>query len=207
MDTGTEKSEEDWNQHYLNGHTPWDHGTAAPAIQEVLASEGFPTQARVLVPGCGFGHDVRAFARAGHSACGLDLSTRAIDDARELIGKSDETGQIDLIAGDLFDPDLPGSNQYDVVWEHTCFCAIPRERRTDYASAVQRLLKPGGLLIGLFYINTGAHEGDGPPHDVDRQELQQLLGSGFSLEWEKAPAQSYASRAGCEWLMSWRVRP
>ena len=67
MSTGT-----DWEEHYRSGDLPWDKGAASPALLEALTR--VPIRGRVLVPGCGLGHDVRALAAAGAEVVGLDLS-------------------------------------------------------------------------------------------------------------------------------------
>ncbi|MFM8766042.1 MAG: thiopurine S-methyltransferase, partial [Spartobacteria bacterium] len=48
----------DWNTRYVAGDTPWDKGTAHPALVARLQNQ--PLKGSVLVPGCGAGHDVRA---------------------------------------------------------------------------------------------------------------------------------------------------
>jgi hypothetical protein len=53
----------DWNAAYEGGETPWDKGYASPPLIEFLNFQ--PISGRVLVPGCGAGHDVRALAAEG----------------------------------------------------------------------------------------------------------------------------------------------
>lgn len=195
-----DKSADEWDQHYRDGHTPWDQGSAAPSIQEVIDRGGFVTGSEVLVPGCGYGHDVRAFAAAGLQATGLDLSKAAINQARFV--SSGE--KVTFMQGDLFDPSLPKRKRYDVIWEHTCFCAISVNMREAYVDAIYHLLKLGGVFVGVFYTDTGVPIEEGPPFNVNRDEVIRLLSSKLTLEWEKAPQRAYENRRGREWLMSWR---
>jgi SAM-dependent methyltransferase len=74
----------DWDHRYRLGDTPWEKGYAAPPLSEWLEKHG-PLNGRVLVPGCGSGHDVRGLAEAGSSNCtvvGLDIASAAIEQAR-----------------------------------------------------------------------------------------------------------------------------
>ncbi len=70
----------DWEARYQSGDTPWDKGRAHPALLEWLANNSLT--GRVLVPGCGVGHDVRAIAaQPGTDVTGLDLAPSAIASA------------------------------------------------------------------------------------------------------------------------------
>src|SRR5258706_13876663 len=62
----------DWEAHYQAGDTPWEKGEASTALLEAL--ERVPVGGRVLVPGCGLGHDVRALPEKGQEGVGIDLA-------------------------------------------------------------------------------------------------------------------------------------
>ncbi len=196
------KSASDWDQHYQDLHTPWDHGTAAPAIAEVIERENFPPATEVLVPGCGYGHDVREFSAAGYRGTGLDLSARAMEIAHERA--ADDPHPSVFFQGDLFDPELPKQKRYHVIWEHTCFCALGLEMRENYVKSIYQLLQSDGIFVGLFYTDTGTPPGEGPPFNVDQPEIMRLFSPYFSLQWEKLPDQAYPNRVGREWLMCWK---
>jgi len=155
----------------------------------------------VLVPGCGLGHDasqVRSIART--EVLGLDVAEEAIEQAKLLYhGRG-----LAWAVGDLFE--WPGS--YDLVLEHTCFCAIPIERRADYVAAMARLIPAGGHLLGIFFLNPD-HEGEeGPPFGVTFRELEEFFEEDFQLIWSKEPEQTFAGRegAGREISILWRRR-
>ena len=58
-----------WSSRYLSVNTPWDFDGVPGDLKEFLKRKdtGSNPQARgkVLIPGCGLGHDVRAWAAAG----------------------------------------------------------------------------------------------------------------------------------------------
>jgi SAM-dependent methyltransferase len=85
-----------WDARYAHRDTPWDKGMAHPAIVKYVASH--PLEGRILVPGCGTGHDVRAIATPSNFPVGLDISERAIRTARSFAKVGNET----FVCGDLF---------------------------------------------------------------------------------------------------------
>jgi SAM-dependent methyltransferase len=82
---------------------------------------------------------------------------------------------------------------FDVIFEHTCFCAIDPGLRGKYVETVARLLKPGGKLIAIFFLNPD-HDGEGPPHGVTRGDLEKLFGAAFALEREWISARTFPGR-------------
>lgn len=52
-----------WQPRYLTGDTLWDFGGVPLALTQWLRTES--RAGRVLIPGCGTGHEVRAFHDAG----------------------------------------------------------------------------------------------------------------------------------------------
>lgn len=189
----------DWQQQYETGETPWDRGAPAPALVQYLATN--PMTGRVLVPGCGTGQDVRVLALSGAEVLGLDIAPAAVERARRFLAG---TPRAEVALGDLFtdtaQPPLAGS--FDLVWEHTCYCAIPVERRPDYVEAVAHALKPGGSLLGVFYLNPwdeGEDPNQGPPFGTGLDALCQMLAPRFDLVKGWRPEVAHPGREGKEW--------
>src|SRR5688500_11724819 len=61
-----------WDVRYRDGVTPWDAGGVPQRLREWLEKE--TSRLRVLVPGCGSGYEVQAFAERGHDVLGIDFS-------------------------------------------------------------------------------------------------------------------------------------
>ena len=180
----------DWEARYRAGDTPWDEGTAAPALVDFLSRH--PIRGEVLVPGSGAGHDVRALAAQGADVLGLDLSPTAVGLARSFPPAGSERYE----QGDLFHLPPSWHGRLDWVVEHTCFCAIPPARRADYARAISLALKPGGHYLGIFYMNPSAPQG--PPHGTTREEISSLFDPGFTLLEEWTPRENFEGREGRE---------
>lgn len=192
---------EDWERRYQDNDTPWDLGQAAPALAALTRRRTDLFESKtVLVPGCGRGHDALEIASVGGEVTGLDLSRAALRAAEKL----DAEGRVRWVAGDFLN--VGGGGKYEVVWEHTCFCAIPVERRPDYARAASEALPQGGLLIGIFFLNPDVAPEDGPPFGTDFDELERVFGQDFDREWLEENPPAVPDRAGREALIAWRKR-
>jgi methyl halide transferase len=181
-----------WESRYRAGDTPWDRG-AAPPLGEFL--RGHAILGEILVPGCGTGHDVRLLASSGAGKArvtGLDLSATALALARS----HPTCGGERYVQGDLFALPEEWTGRFDWVVEHTCFCAIPPERRPDYVTAISRVLKPGGILLAVFFLDPGV--GEGPPHGATREEIASLFDPHLRLEREWKPTDAFPEREGGE---------
>jgi thiopurine S-methyltransferase len=68
-----------WDQRYQEGSDGWELGQPAPPLAQFLRSYPLAPQApgRVLVPGCGRGHEVVLLADLGFGAIGLDFRGEA----------------------------------------------------------------------------------------------------------------------------------
>lgn len=178
-----------WDQAYQENFTPWDKGLPAPPLAEWLSRNKLT--GRVLVPGCGVGHDVAHLILLGVDACGLDISPTAIERAKERYPEIAER----FFVADLFS----FSGEFDAVVEHTCLCALPPELRVAYRDAAASLLKPGGLLIGVFFINPEMDPGEtGPPFGISMDELTALFGERFEVVESYEPQATFPGREGRE---------
>ncbi|HZE59527.1 MAG TPA: methyltransferase domain-containing protein [Burkholderiales bacterium] len=92
---------------------------------------------RVLVPGCGSGYEIRQFAERGDDVLGIDFSDAALERARKLALPA---RQADFFALD--------ERPFDVVYERTFLCALPRHRWPAWSARMPMLVRPGGLLAG-----------------------------------------------------------
>ncbi|XP_020588594.1 probable thiol methyltransferase 2 isoform X2 [Phalaenopsis equestris] len=71
-----------WEKCWEEGVTPWDLGQTTPIISHLIQTGKLP-EGRILVPGCGTGYDVVAMASSTRFVVGLDVSTTAINKAKE----------------------------------------------------------------------------------------------------------------------------
>ena len=187
----------DWQDRYLSGDTPWDKGASAPSLLPLIEEkpELFSGQ-RVFVPGCGIGHDAKELAKYGLNVVGGDIAPLAI--ARAKVGNPHAVDFRELNILKIPES-LVGS--FDMVWEHTCFCALDPTLRADYVAAMWGLLKPNGVVLGVFFTNPDVIPDEGPPYKTSCEELREIFSSHFSLEWVAEPKAFYQGREGREHLM------
>lgn len=181
-----------WNDIYAReGNPRWDLGHFAPPLQNWLQQQPELT-GRVLVPGCGFGHDAALFARRGLQALGVDFAALAVEGARRT--HAGVTG-VEFRQQDMFDllPEFAGC--FDYIYEYTCFVAVDPPRRDEYARLLHGLLKPGGLLVGCFY-NHGRP--GGPPYDATREIVRRHFEPLFRIEKLEVSPHSIERRKGHE---------
>ena len=183
----------DWELRYQSGDMPWEKGAAAPPLIDWLRRNKI--QGRVLVPGCGTGHDVRELAWAGAEPLGIDLAPSAIARAEAAPRMGVESYRL----ADLFALPTELSGAFDWAFEHTCFCAIDPVQRPAYVAGVAAALKSHGRVLAIFYLDPGHdHPDDGPPFGVSRPELDALFGPRFETVGDYVPAVSYPGREGRE---------
>ena len=183
----------DWNWRYVEGDTPWDKGSAHPALDTALAHGAF--SGRVLVPGCGTGHDVRALAARGLEVTGLDIAPLALEKARSHA----PVGREQYLLGDLFAMPSEFESSFNGIFEHTCFCAIDPARRGEYVEAVAALLQPGGTLLSVFFLDPG-NDGDGPPFGCTVEVIDRLFAPYFRMLEERSEIPTFPEREGRELL-------
>jgi SAM-dependent methyltransferase len=156
-----------WDTRYRGGVTPWDAGEV-PAFLESWLSSAKP--GRVLVPGCGSGHEVRAFARHGHEVAAIEFSDAAIEAAKR------ELGPLAALVkrADFFNFETA---PFDRVYERAFLCALPRRLWPRWALRTSELVRPGGELIGFFFLDDNER---GPPFGISQQHLEELLAPAFA---------------------------
>jgi methyl halide transferase len=218
-------SQDYWEQHYQSGDMRWEKGAASPGLVDFLAAHPELPRGRVCVPGCGTGHDVRAWARAGFEAYGFDVAPSAIRLAAEksltaapnpgALASRRQVSHSSQPAGET--PALPGGGNvsfqqadflrgeppflFDWLFEHTLFCAIRPNERDDYVRAVLRWLKPDGQYLAVNYLIV--EDAEGPPFAVTRDELERRFRPHFKLQADWVP-RSYPNRTGRERMYWWR---
>jgi len=191
-------SKTDWEQRYQTGDMPWEKGEASPGLVDFLAAHPKLPRGTVCVPGCGTGHDAREFARAGFNTFGFDIAPSAIQISKERTAAAGLKATFQL--GDFLRDKPP--QLFDLIFEHTLFCAIDPGERDLYVQAALRWLKPGGDYLAVNYIIPNT---DGPPFGTTREELWCRFSPHFELLKEYVP-RSYSNRTGLELLMWWRLK-
>ena len=182
-----------WETRYRDHVTPWE-AAGVPLRLQRFARELAP-HARILIPGCGSGHEALLLSAAGFDVLAIDFSPAAVDLARSNLGAfADRVQLADFFAFDAGDG-------FDVMIERAFLCALPRGLWPDYAARAAQLVRPGGAITGFWFLGDTLR---GPPFGTSEAELQALLGESFERETDEAVSDSLAVFAGRERWQSWR---
>lgn len=191
----------DWEASYQAGETPWDKGKPHPALVDWLSRNRLTGS--ILVPGSGAGHDVRALAADPQAkVIGLDIAPSA----KVLAERFEKRGNETYLTGDFLSGFPPAEDSFDAVFEHTCLCAIPPERRLDYARSVSRSIRPGGFFLAVFYRNPSDRGEPGPPFGCSMEEVDSLFGKEFELIEERTGIPTFEGREDREVLRLMRKK-
>ena len=183
----------DWDELYRKGDAFWDKGQPSLPLKQYL--ERHPVRGRALVPGCGRGHEVALAVEHGLDAMGLDIAPTAVAEAKGLYPQLAER----FVVGSLFDPPAEMRGAFDVVLEHTCMSALPPNLRAEYRRGIDLTLKPGGLVIGVWYINPSLEPGyEGPPFPLSVPDLTVLFAKGYEILDDYVPEVAFPGREGRE---------
>ena len=183
-----------WEKCYRDDDAFWDRGAPAPGLVDFLEKEKYKAGS-ILVPGCGRGHDCQKLARHKFKVTGVDIAPKAVAEARALAKAKGVPVTYRL--GDFLKTTRRG---FDLVFEHTCFCAIDPALRDRYVKSLVKVLKPGGHYLAVFY---NIQPRTGPPFGTTRAELLERFGPHFTLLKEHVP-RSFPGREGKELLMLWK---
>jgi cyclopropane fatty-acyl-phospholipid synthase-like methyltransferase len=190
----------DWQKHYDENDLAWDLGEVArPFVR--LWEEKVLQPGTLIVPGCGQGHEVIYFAERGFQVTGVDYSPGAEKLLRESLSNKNLNSQV--LHQDFFKLDETHNQAYDNMLEQTFFCAILPDQRPTYVETVSRILKPGGLLFGLFY-ETG--EEGGPPFNTTESDIKNNFAGAFDIERLEKCSFSSEQRKDKEWLAIMRKK-
>ena len=173
------------NQRYREQNTPWDLDGPSAVLGAVLDLGLLRERPRVLVPGCGRGHDVIQLAERGHDTLGVDFAPDAIG---HLEAESRRRGlDIEARATDIFSLFDEPAGCLDAVVEYTCYCAIDPSERDRYRDLMTHLVRPGGRFVHLIFPLWREPGREGPPHIVTPIEVRRRFGEAWRCVLESIP--------------------
>ena len=181
-----------WEKRFRESFTPWDAGRVPGALEQFLKTE--PRDQRVLIPGCGSGYEVRAFAEAGIESLAIDFAPAAVERAQRTLGPIAHLVRLE----DFFEFDF--DRPFDLVYERAFLCSLPRPLRPRYVQRVLELLGPRGRIAGFFFFEDGER---GPPFGLKSGELEALFGKHFDRTADAAMNDSIPIFAGKERWQVW----
>lgn len=185
-----------WSQIYKDTeHKPgWDLNGPSPVLKHIIPQLKIP-KGRILVVGCGHGHDAYDLSERGHVVTAVDFSEEAIREAKKLYP---EGPNLKFIQADVFNLSEKYFGYFDLVFEHTLFCAIDPTKRNDLVKIYKTMLADQGHLLGIFFTIDNYVR---PPFGATEWELRERLKKNFQLlYWTKWKAETTRS-AGIELII------
>ncbi len=172
-----------WSEAYSTGKAGWDLKAPHPALKDMLPRLKLP-RSRILVLGCGEGHDAAHLAQEGHVVTAVDFSDVALDRAKELY----HSFPIQFLKHDVFELPRSFDKSFDFILEHTLYCAVSPDRRSELVKIWNRSLVQGGYFMGLFFA---MEKRFGPPYGAREWEIRQQLQKDYHMlfwgRWKDSP--------------------
>jgi SAM-dependent methyltransferase len=181
-----------WMDVYKTEPNPrWNLNQPAEALKDMLPRLKLP-KSRILVLGAGEGHDAALFAQAGHLVTAVDFSKEGIARGKE---KYAGLANLHFHEENIFQIPQEWNHSYDLVIEHTCFCAIPTDQRNELVRLWRRLLHEEGQLMAVFFA---MEKRPGPPYGSTEWEIRKRLQDYFQFLFWGRWRQSTPQRQGRE---------
>ena len=164
-----------WDEAYSReAPPPWDIGRPQPVFVR-LADQGL-LAGQVLDSGCGTGENTLLAAARGATAVGVDLSARAIEQARAKAAERGlaarfETGDA-LRLGDL-------GLTFGTIIDSGVFHVFDDEARARYVTSLASVLHPGGRCYLMCFSDR--QPGEFGPRRVSQDELRAAFSDGWTV--------------------------
>ena len=164
-----------WDASYTaSAPPPWDIGRPQPAFLR-LASSGLLT-GRVLDAGCGTGEHALLAARFGAEATGVDVSARAIEQARAKAAARGVGARFE-VADALRLTDL--GLTFDTIIDSGLFHVFDDVSRARYVASLASVLCPGGHCYLMCFSDR--QPGTAGPRRVTQAELRAAFSKGWTV--------------------------
>ena len=167
----------DWEQLYRDKNVesmPWFNPELDPDLDQALTKLNLHT-GTALDLGTGPGTQAMALAGRGFKVTACDISDTAV---RKAQGIAKEKGlDISFRQDDILNSNL--DQQFDFVFDRGCFHVFPPERRQDYVSVVDSLIKPRGYLFLKCVSHLEIGEQD--PYRFTPAEIKEIFSIRFNV--------------------------
>lgn len=178
-----------WSQRYEENRTGWDIGEISRPLKEYI-DQLKDKNLKILIPGAGNSYEAEYLFRKGFQKVHvIDISEKPLQNLKNRIPDFPDS---QIIEGDFFQL----KDEFDLILEQTFFCAIPVEKRSDYAKHSAEILRPGGKMAGLLFKFPLTE--DGPPFGGSKEEYLQYFSPYFEIEILEEAYNSIKPRQGNE---------
>jgi SAM-dependent methyltransferase len=193
-----------WDAPYASSTPPpWDIGRPQPVF--VRLADAALLRGRLLDSGCGTGENTLLAGGRGADAVGVDISPRAIEQAR---GKAAERGlTVRFEVSDALSLGQLGLT-FDTVIDSGVFHIFDDDDRVRYVASLASVLEPGGHL---YLVCFSEHQpGSCGPRRVRQEELRAAFQDGWAVTeivadtFDINPGSGFGSDTVQAWLAAIR---
>lgn len=186
-----------WNSRYHTKNTGWDIGYPAPALTHWINTLESTKPLHIAIPGAGNAYEAEYIFthKPQYQVHVFDIADEPLNAFSKRVPHFPKT---QIHKADVLQLDAGFNSFFDVILEHTFFCALEPTNRTRYFDCMLRYLKPGGILAGLWFNDFfNAQE---PPFGAQKHEYLNLIPSAFKLDTFELCTQSIPARQHREWF-------
>ncbi|GAA4318888.1 methyltransferase domain-containing protein [Pontixanthobacter gangjinensis] len=186
-----------WSNRYKEGNTGWDIGHISTPLKQYI-DQIEDKELRILIPGAGNSYEAEYLFKNGFSNVFVcDIAREPLENLKKRIPEFPEKN---LIQQDFFE--MAGS--FDLILEQTFFCAIPVEKRPEYAKKTSELLTYEGKIAGLLF--DFELKEDGPPFGGNKEEYLAYFSPYFKIDILERCYNSIPPRQGNELFFKFRKK-
>lgn len=163
----------DWDAVYREGMPPWETGTPAAELIQVL-NEGLIPVGTGLEIGCGTGANAVELVKRGFEVTAVDNSPTAIERAR--VRSERENALPRYVLADIFEF-AQTAGQFDFILDVGCYHFMRQGELDCYLDVLWRVTRPGS-----YYLTVAGAPGEtaqGGPPTVSKRQIYFELGRLF----------------------------
>src|SRR2546426_5367559 len=168
-----------WEDAYKT-RPPWDIGRPQPSFVE-LVQAGELNKGRVLDVGCGTGENALYLAERGFSVVGVDLSTHAIEAAKEKA--SERRLKADFKLANALSLDFK-NGYFDSIIDSGLFHTFNDNDRVVFGNEIARVLTTDGSYFMLCFSDKEPTNWGGPRR-ITREEIEATFTRLFNINYIK----------------------
>ena len=179
-----------WEERYRENKLGWDIGHISTPIKDYVDHLSDPSL-KILIPGAGKGYEAQYLHQKGfRQTYVVDIASQPL---QHILDVCPAFPAAHLLVTDFFKMEEAG---FDLILEQTFFCALDPGLRAQYVDKMYELLKPGGILAGLFF--DFPLSASGPPFGGSSEEYQGLFQEKFIIHKLERAYNSIPPRQGKE---------
>lgn len=178
-----------WAARYRENRTGWDIGHISTPLKEYI-DQLENKDLKILIPGSGNSYEAEYLFNKGFTNVFIcDIAAEPLQNFKKRLPGFPEDH---LLQEDFFNL----KDTYDLILEQTFFCAIPVNKRPDYAEKSFDLLAENGKIAGVFF--DFELKADGPPFGGSKEEYLTYFSPYFKIDIFERCYNSIKPRQGSE---------